>query len=261
NLAPKTNGKVTYIANFQIVTPTNASDRSGLLIYGVSNRGGNAIPVPTNTSKGSLIQGATYVQSGWQGDLLSECSLLVPAPYPCVDLNSGPYGKLTANAAGTVTTFTAPTVPNEVPNTTKLTSYVIQVPVATQDGHAPNGSNTITGPVYSHVAQKTSGPPAQLIISNPPSVGGVFTPYQPASLDTSQATLWSEASQTLGGVDTDKVTLPSGAWSWAYCPSGGSGTPHKTGGWFKNSGTLHPKPPAEDCFFPGEPPGLWGGRA
>src|SRR5262249_31713614 len=42
NLAPKTNGKVTYIANFQIVTPTNAADRSGLLIYGVSNRGGNA---------------------------------------------------------------------------------------------------------------------------------------------------------------------------------------------------------------------------
>src|SRR5262249_35643679 len=35
-LAPKTNGKVGYIANFQIVTPTKASDRSGLLIYGVS---------------------------------------------------------------------------------------------------------------------------------------------------------------------------------------------------------------------------------
>jgi hypothetical protein len=228
DLAPKTNGKVTYIANFQIVTPTNPSDRSGLLIYGVSNRGGNAIPVPTNTSGGSLIQGATYVQSGWQGDLLSECSLLVPAPYPCVDLSLGQYGTLTANGAGTVTTFTPPTVANEVPGTTRLTSYVIQVPVATKDGQAPNGKNTITGPVYSHVAPKTSGPTAQLIISNAPSVGGVFTPYQPASLDTSQATLWSVASQTLGGVDTDKQMLPSGAWSWAYCPSGGSSMPNTT---------------------------------
>ena len=39
----------------------------------------------------------------------------------------------------------------------ELTSYVIQVPVATTDGNAPNGTNTITGPVYSHVAPKTSG--------------------------------------------------------------------------------------------------------
>ncbi len=253
NLAPKTNGKVTYIANFQIVTPTNASDRSGLLIYGVSNRGGNAIPVPTNTSKGSLIQGATYVQSGWQGDLLSECSLLVPAPYPCVDLNSGPYGTLTANAAGTATTFTPPTVSNEVPGTTKLTSYVIQVPVATKDGEAPNGSNAITGPVYSHVAPKTSGPTAQLIISNSPSVGGVFTPYQPASLDTSQATLWSEASQTLGGVDTDKVTLSSGAWSWAYCPNGGAGTPNTTWICLKNGATFDPNRLYEIVFTAANP--------
>src|ERR1700720_3719705 len=100
NAAPVVSGSpnISYIANFQIVTPTNPAARSGLLIYEVSNRGGNAI------STSALIQGATYVQSGWQGDLLAECSLPVPAPYPCVDLNSGPYGTLTANAAGTVTT-------------------------------------------------------------------------------------------------------------------------------------------------------------
>jgi Alpha/beta hydrolase domain len=254
NLAPKTNGKVAYIANFQIVTPTNASDRSGLLIYGVSNRGGNAIPVPTATSQGSLIQGATYVQSGWQGDLLAECSLLTPAPYPCVDLNAGHYGTLTPTTkpdGTTFTTFTAPTVANEVPNTTRLTSYVIQVPVATTDGQAPNGKNTITGPVYSHVAPKTSGPTAQLIITNAPSVGGVFTPYQPASLNTSQATLWSEASQTLGGVDTDKQTLPSGAWSWAYCPNGGAGTPSTT--WICLNGGFDPNRLYEIVFTAANP--------
>ncbi len=220
NLAPTTGGKVDYIANFQIVTPTDPSARSGLLIYGVSNRGGNAISTST------LIKGATYVQSGWQGDLLAECSLPSPAPYPCIDLNAGPYGTLNTTTGA----FTAPKVSGIIAGTTNLTSYVIQVPVATLDGKPlkSDGSNAITGPVYSHVAPKTSGPTAQLIISNSPSVGGVFTPYQPASLDTTKATLWSEASQTLGGVDTDKQPISSGDWSWAYCPSGGAGTPSTT---------------------------------
>ena len=211
--APTTNGKVDYIANFQIVTPTNPAARSGLMIYGVSNRGNSAI------STGSLVQGATYVQSGWQGDLLSECSLAVAAPYPCVNLSTGPYGTL--NTATGV--FTPPTV-SVIPGTTKLTSYVIQVPVATTDGKAPNGTNTITGPVYSHISPGTNGSTAQLIIGNSPDAGGAFTPYQPASLDTSQATLWSETSQTLAGVDTNKTMIPNTAWSWAYCPSGSPGT-------------------------------------
>jgi hypothetical protein len=281
SLAPKTNGKVNYIANFQIVTPTNASDRSGLLIYGVSNRGGNAIPVPTTTtannvtttSPGSLIQGATYVQSGWQGDLLAECSLITPAPYPCVDLNAQ-YGKLSATSATTtvggppasvatsvttsVTSFTPPTVLGEVPNTTKLTSYVIQVPVATTDGKPLNGSNTVTGPVYSHVAPKTSGPTAQLIISNSPSVGGVFTPYQPATLDTNQATLWSETSQTLGGVDANKTIIPSTDWSWAYCPNGAPGTPSTTWICLKNPSTGFDPTRLYEIVFPAANPLVLG---
>jgi hypothetical protein len=266
NLAQKINGingnKVTYIANFQIVTPTNPSDRTGLLIYGVSNRGGNAIPVPTATSLGTLIQGATYVQSGWQGDLLAECSLLTPAPYPCAVMN-GPqgsgYGTLSANAAGTVTTFTPPTVPGEVPGTTKLTSYVIQVPVATTDGNAPNGSNTIIGPVYSHVPPLTSGHTAQLVITNSPSTGGVFTPYQPASItDTSKATLWSETSQTLGGVNTDKEPVSSGDWSWAYCPSGAPGTPSTTWICLKNPTTGFDPGRLYEIVFPAANPLVLG---
>ncbi len=229
-LAPKTNGKVGYVANFQIVTPTNAGDRSGLLIYEVSNRGGSAI----NTT--GLIKGATYVQSGWQGDLLSACSKLVPAPYPCLDLNAGPYGSLNTTTGA----FTPPVASGLVPGTTNLTRYVIQVPVATKDGQAPNGRNVITGPVYSHVAPKTSGPTAQLIISNSPSTGGVFTPYQPADMDTSRATLWSETSQTLGGVNTDKKLIPSSDWSWAYCPPGGPVAPNTTWICLKNGASFDP---------------------
>jgi hypothetical protein len=40
--------------------------------------------------------------------------------------------------------------------------------------------------------------------------------------------LWSEASQTLGGVNTDKQPVSSSDWSWAYCPSGSPSTPSTT---------------------------------
>jgi hypothetical protein len=242
--APTTAGKVDYIANFQILTPTNSKARNGLLLYGVSNRGGNAIPTAPN---GTPIQGVTYVQSGWQGDLLAECSLATPAPYPCVDLNAGPYGTLNTTTGA----FTPPTV-SVIPGTTNLQSYVIQVPVATTDGKAPNGTNTITGPVYSHISPGTNVSTAQLIIGNSPDAGGVFTPYQPASLDTTKATLWSETSQTLGGMDTNKTTVPSTGWSWAYCPSGSPGTPSTT--WIcLNGATFDPSRLYEIVFTAANP--------
>ncbi len=100
DLAPKNKGRVEYIANFEIITPSDPTQRSGLMIHAVPNRGGNAI----NTS--ALIQGATYVQSGWQGDLLAQCSPSPAIPYPCFDLNSGPYGSLNT----TTGVFTPPQV-------------------------------------------------------------------------------------------------------------------------------------------------------
>ena len=120
--APKTAGKVTYIATFQIAVPTNLSLANGLMIYEVPNRGGNAIP-----SAASVVPGAIYVQSGWQGDILGLCA----SPYPCTSLEQ-PYtgGK-----------------------------QVIQVPVA----HNKDGSS-ITGPVYSHIALGATGSTAQLVI-------------------------------------------------------------------------------------------------
>ena len=122
----------------------------------------------------------------------------------------------------------------------------------TTDGKAPNGTNTTTGPVYSHIPQGTVGSTAKLIIGNSPDAGSPFTPYQPASLDTSQATLWSETSQTLGGVDTDKTIIPSSAWSWAYCPSGSSGTPNTT--WIcLNGGTFDPNQLYEIVFKAANP--------
>ena len=220
NLAPTTGGLVNYIANFQIVTPTNPAARSGLLIHGVPNRGGNT------TSTAALIQGATYVQSGWQGDLLAQCSPAVAAPYPCFDLNSGPYGTLNTTTGA----FTPPTVTN-VNGTASLASYVVQVPVATIDGNPPNGTNTITGQVYGHVCTGTNGcglavgsaptSTAHMAIQSP-----AFPPYNPVSLDTNQARFWTVTSQTAAGVDSAKTPISSTQWAWAYCPTGWPGTPN-----------------------------------
>lgn len=72
-------GKVPYIATFQITKPVAMSLGDQLMVYEVSNRGGNAIPA----SAGAIIPGAVYVQSGWQGDLLAHCT----TAYPCKSLD------------------------------------------------------------------------------------------------------------------------------------------------------------------------------
>jgi alpha/beta hydrolase family protein/VCBS repeat protein len=221
------NSQAQYIANFQIVTPTNAAQRSGLLIYEVPNRGGSAIP--TN----ALVQGATYVQSGWQGDLLTQCATVNPVPlYPCVNLSAGPYGNLSSSG-----TFTPPSVGSPA---AALGAYVIQVPVATSDGNPAPGypgnngdNNTITGPIYGHLlasATSPSGTTAQLVI-----YGSAYVPYQPAgysptnpggTLSNTGAQFWSESAQSVTGVDVGKTTIPNSQWSFANCPSGPPGTPN-----------------------------------
>ena len=218
DLAPKNKGRVQYVADFEIITPTDSNLRSGLTIQAVPNRGGNAI----NTN--ALIQGATYVQSGWQGDLLTQCSPSPAIPYPCFDLSSGPYGSLNTMTG----VFTPPKVPDVAGagGLKSLASFVVQVPVATN----PNGTDPITGLVYSHVCTGTNGcglpvgtttSTAQLEVQGP-----AFAPYQPASMDTKRAEFWTVSSQTFTGVDGKKTPIPSKQWAWAYCPNGWPGSPN-----------------------------------
>jgi hypothetical protein len=210
NLAPTNGGLVNYTAVFSIVTPTNPAARSGLMIHEVPNRGGNAI----NTN--ALIAGATYVQSGWQPDLLAQCSSAPVPPYPCVSLNS-PYGV----PSGSYPFFTAPS---------GFADFVVQVPVATVDGNPPNGTNTITGQVYGHVCVGPNGCPLAVgtvtSTSHMAIQGPAFVPYQPVSTDTNQAKLWTTPSQTFTGETGPKTFIPSAQWAWAYCPTGWPGTPN-----------------------------------
>ena len=229
-LAPTNAGKVEYVANFQIVTPTNPAERNGLMIHSVPNRGGNAINTAT------MLQGVTYVQSGWQGDLLAQCSPAAAIPYPCFDLNSGPYGSLNTTTGA----FTPPSVPDVAGagGVKALAAYVVQVPVAS------NGAQLITGPVYGHVCTGTNGcglavgsaptSTAQLVIQGP-----AFSPYQPASLDTTLAQFWTVSSQTFTGVTGPKTPIASDEWAWAYCPAGWPGTPNPN--WIcLKTGTFNP---------------------
>lgn len=244
NFAAPVNGGYSYIANFEIATPTDPAQRSGLMIHAVSNRGGAAIFTSGVLPAGNaaLIAGATYVASGWQGDLLAQCTPVTPVnvPYPaCFDLNSGPYGSISATASGTVT-ITPPKVSN-VNGVANLSDFVVQVPVATTDRSPPNGKNTITGSVYSHVCTGNFG--CGLAVGSAPTptskmqiqVG--IPPYMPASLNTSQAQFWSITSQTFTGVDTGVTPITN--WTWAYCPGGPPGTPNPN--WIcLGSGTFDP---------------------
>src|SRR6266404_1567076 len=79
NLAPRNvRGNVEYTATFTLLKPSNKDRVSGVLIYGVSNRGGRAlgtgmIGVTTDKPAGDGFPyntGHVYVASGWQGDLV-----------------------------------------------------------------------------------------------------------------------------------------------------------------------------------------------
>ena len=172
-LAPlDANQRVPYAATITILTPQTGA--TGVMLYQVSNRGGQGLP---NAS--TIEPGATYVWTGWQGDLLARNCI---TDYPCNDLYAGAY---------------QPTGGNPV--------HVLQVPVA----HNPDGS-TITGPVYGSVIN-TTGSTAQLIIYTNP------VPYRPATLDTAQAVLTSVTHQTIDGQETGRVVIPSDQWAWADC--------------------------------------------
>src|SRR6266850_2503545 len=82
----------------------------------------------------------------------------------------------------------------------------LQVPVAKN----PDGSQ-VTGLVFGRIVN-ISGPAAPLIVQGNP------VPYMPASLDTTKATLVSRDHETMEGVVTGEVTIPS--TDWKFCGGG-----------------------------------------
>ncbi len=169
---PANDGKVPYVATFSVLRPTTGAN--GVMLYQVSNRGGQSLPTASTVSPG-----ATYVWTGWQGDILAKPCI---TDYPCEDLTAGPY-----NGASGV--------------------HVLQVPVAHNPGNA-----TITGPVYGS-AINTSGSTGQLIIYT------TAVPYRPATLDTTGVKFWSVTNQSITGQETGHVDIASTDWAWGNCAS------------------------------------------
>ena len=111
-------------------------------------------------------------------------------------------GSAAANADGHVTLVSgwqgdvAPTATNQT----------IRVPVAKNaDG------SSITGPLLLRFTGLAGSTAPLMIPRNQPS------PYPPASLDTTKATLISATSETPTGVKSGSVTIPSTDWAFADC--------------------------------------------
>ena len=130
-----------------------------------------------------------------------------------LDRNNGDIGL----SAGWQADNSGATVQTPAPNNTN--DYAI-VPVAIN----PDGS-PVTGRVIGRI-QNVSGVSSQPII--------VYTqpmPYRPLTLDTTQATLTTRASETIdGSVIGAQTTIPSTEWAWASCNAANPfpGTPSST---------------------------------
>jgi len=89
---------------------------------------------------------------------------------------------------------------------TLTTNDFVVVPVA----HHRDGS-TITGTVLGRIVNR-GGPNSQpILVQNNP------LPYQPATLDTTQATLTTHTHETVDGVVNVGSVIPSTDWAWAKC--------------------------------------------
>ncbi|MDA1185677.1 MAG: alpha/beta hydrolase domain-containing protein [Acidobacteria bacterium] len=82
----------------------------------------------------------------------------------------------------------------------------------------------VTGPVLGRIVN-ASGPD-----SSPMRVNANPVPYGPASLDTTQATLMTHASEAMDGTIGGARAIPSGDWAWARCSAANPfpGTPDPT---------------------------------
>ena len=178
------NGKVTYTTTFTILKPADMTKANGTLVYDVTNRGNPRFA-------GRFTR---FVLAGGPGDLeLSDPGdgSVYQAGY--VVVTSGWQGDLpiASVAAG---------------------REGITVPIAKN----PDGSS-ITGRVLVRFA---AGAPGNVVVGFSGPVNTLALPgpgRTPASLDTTQATLVSKASETQSGSGGGVVSVPSADWAFADC--------------------------------------------
>ena len=117
-----------------------------------------------------------------------------------MQLNSGWQGDNAGNTA--VPAFATSLTPVATPTTADW----VKVPIA----HDADGT-PITGQVFGRIVNR-SGAGSQVIRTQ-----GNPIPYHPATLDTTQARLVTRDHESMEGVVTNEVEVPSSDWSWATC--------------------------------------------
>src|SRR2546427_240353 len=102
---------------------------------------------------------------------------------------------------------------------TLTTNEVVVVPVArNRDG------SSITGTVLGRIVNRSGANSQPILVQSNP------LPYQPASVDTTKATLTTHTHETVDGIVTVGSTIPSADWAWAKCDAAHPfpGTPDAT---------------------------------
>jgi len=102
---------------------------------------------------------------------------------------------------------------------TLTTNEVVVVPVArNRDG------SSITGTVLGRIVNRSGANSQPILVQSNP------LPYQPASLDTTKATLTTHTHETVDGIVSVGSTIPSADWAWAKCDAAHPfpGTPDAT---------------------------------
>ena len=111
------NGNVQYTATFTMLKPIDMSKASGVLVYGISNRGGRALGfgnigvTSANPAGDGFDQkpGHVYLASGWQGDLVFNPALPVETiDVPVLQGVTGPTFARFVTVAGNVNTQPLP---------------------------------------------------------------------------------------------------------------------------------------------------------
>jgi hypothetical protein len=128
-----------------------------------------------------------------------------------IQLNSGWQGDNAGNTA--VPAYARQTTPFPTPGAADW----VQVPIA----HDSNGP--LTGQVFGRIVNR-SGAASQVIRTQNNPI-----PYHPASLDTTKARLVTRDHESMEGVVTNEVEVPSSDWSWATCTDWAHQVPLATG--------------------------------
>jgi Alpha/beta hydrolase domain len=210
NFGKDADGKVRYVATFQLVVPKDLSKASGFMWHDVPNRGGRITIVTAEQALGDI-----GLSSAWQSDNAGATAVpplsIATSTSPQPTLGGGPPVAYTPAPGGG-----APgqlVSPGGAGSASANNEWVI-VPVARNaDG------SSITGFLQGRIVNRSGA------ASQPLNVMGNPIPYLPATLDTTHASLTTRYYESVTGKFVQGPTIPSTDWAFSHCTTWASQVP------------------------------------